>query len=168
MSQHRKKKEKIPHCPQSFFFTRDRRDLSDNHCSDMQGNEGVRSSSLAKSIFPKCQTHMNACTHTNIPAWHIPPSPGGDDAGPERQNCWRSLARGEKESVQRGERRKTERNEKTNTETPGDSEPQSIPNQLAADLQIQYSHLVYTRSTVRCTQTNQGRQRETFRWGWTG
>lgn len=44
-----------------------------------------------------------------------------------------------------------ERNEQTNTETPGDSEPRSIPNRLAADLQIQYSHLVYTRSTVGCS-----------------
>lgn len=86
-------------------------------------------------------THTHTLTCTNAPAWLLPPQ--RVETGPEHQRCWRGLAEGEKESrIEEEQERLRERNGETDGEMPGDTEPQHIPNRLAADLQIQRPHLV--------------------------
>lgn len=72
-----------------FFFTIERKDLIDNHCTETQGTEdahsvrwqGISSLTATHTCMPE-----HTLTRTNAPAWLLPPLRG--EAGPEHQHCW--------------------------------------------------------------------------------
>ena len=148
-----------------LFFLQEKEKTSMTATAQKRKGTEDAHSVLCQGLSSRTATHtsaMNAWTHIDT---HKCPSMASSSAeGSSRSRAsplLERLSEGGKESLHEEEQDKLwERKGETGGEMPGDTQPQRIPNRLAANLQTQHSHLVEARSTLRRTETNRGRQRK--------
>lgn len=151
------------HFPSAFFFHYRKKRPPWQPLSWNTGEEDAHTillQGLASLTVTHSHTFMpeHSLTRTNAPGWLLPPLRGWSWSRSSALLC-RGLVR-ERRNISMRKSKESGKREMTDTVMPGATEPQCIPNRLAADLQIQHSHLACARSNVRCAETNWGRQRK--------